>query len=176
MSWYLCGILLSYASPHSSPMESSSQLRLRDILLDWHLRRVTQKSYTHKKDWGTNTDCCSVTESYLTVVTHGLQHTRICHPSLSLGVHSNSCPLSQLCHPTNSSSAVLFSCSQSFLASGIFFQWVTSSKNLKYTEQLNVMQNPTLDAGNGNRALLESWWNASMFCMLVNSIIPRSVS
>ena len=69
MSWYLCGILLSYASPHSSPMESSSQLRLRDILLDWHLRRVTQKSYIHKKDWGTNTDCCSVTESYLTVVT-----------------------------------------------------------------------------------------------------------
>ena len=106
---------------------------------------------------------------------HGLQHTRICHPSLSLGVHSKhvhrvgyAIPPTQ---PLPPSSPAL----NLFLHQG-FFQWVTSSKNLKYTEQLNVMQNPTLDAGNGNRALLESWWNASMFCMLVNSIIPRSVS
>ena len=34
---------------------------------------------------------------------HGLQHTRLPCPSLSLGVCSNSCPLSWWCHPTTSS-------------------------------------------------------------------------
>ena len=36
---------------------------------------------------------------------HGLQHSRLPCPSLSHGVCSNSCPLSQRCHPTISSSA-----------------------------------------------------------------------
>ena len=53
---------------------------------------------------------------------HGLQHTRRPCPSLSPWVYSNSCPLSQWCHPTISSSVVLFSsCPQSFPASGFFF-------------------------------------------------------
>ena len=34
----------------------------------------------------------------------GLQHTRLLCPSPSLGVCSNSCPLSRWCHPTTSSS------------------------------------------------------------------------
>ena len=42
-------------------------------------------------------------------------------PSPSPGVSSNSCPLSQWCHPTISSSVALFSsCPQSFPASGSF--------------------------------------------------------
>ena len=41
----------------------------------------------------------------------GLQHTRLPCPSPSLGACSNSCPLSQRCHPTISSSVVLFSSS-----------------------------------------------------------------
>ena len=42
-------------------------------------------------------------------------------PSPSPGVSSNSCPLSQQCHPAISSSAALFSsCPQSFPASGSF--------------------------------------------------------
>ena len=42
-------------------------------------------------------------------------------PSLSLGVCSNSCPLSQWCHPIISSSVTLFSyCPQSFSTSGSF--------------------------------------------------------
>ena len=50
---------------------------------------------------------------------HGLQHTRLPSPSLSLWVCSNSCPLSQWWHPTISSSVVPFSsCPQSFPASG----------------------------------------------------------
>ena len=52
---------------------------------------------------------------------HGLQHTRLPCLSLSLGVCSNSCPLSQWCYPAISSSVTPFtSCPQSFPASGSF--------------------------------------------------------
>ena len=52
---------------------------------------------------------------------HGLQHTRPSCPSPTPGVYSNSCPLSQWCHLTISSSVVPFSsCLQSFPASGSF--------------------------------------------------------
>ena len=52
---------------------------------------------------------------------HGLQHASLPCPSLSLGVCSNSRPLSQWCHPTISSSVVPFSfCLQSCPASGSF--------------------------------------------------------
>ena len=52
---------------------------------------------------------------------HGLQHTRPPYPSQTPQVYSNSCPLSQWCHPTNTSSVVNFSsCLQSFPASGSF--------------------------------------------------------
>ena len=47
---------------------------------------------------------------------HGLQHTRLPHSSLSHRVCSNTCPLSQWCHP--SSLALFFSCPQSFPTSG----------------------------------------------------------
>ena len=52
---------------------------------------------------------------------HGLQHARPPCPSPTPGVYSNSCPLSQWCHPTISSSVIPFSsCLQSFPASGYF--------------------------------------------------------
>ena len=53
---------------------------------------------------------------------HGLQHTRLPCPSLTPGACSNSCPLSQWCHPIISSSVILpFSSSlQSFPAPGSF--------------------------------------------------------
>ena len=52
---------------------------------------------------------------------HELQHTRPPYPSPSPGVHSNSCPLSQWCHPAISSSVVpLSSCPQSLPASESF--------------------------------------------------------
>ena len=50
-----------------------------------------------------------------------LQHSRPPCPSPTPGVYSNSCPLSQWCHPTISSSALPFSsCLQSFPASQSF--------------------------------------------------------
>ena len=64
---------------------------------------------------------CSAAQSCLTLRPHGLPHTRLPYPSPSPGACSNSCPLSQWCHPIISSSVVPFSsCLQSFLASGSF--------------------------------------------------------
>ena len=52
---------------------------------------------------------------------HGLQHARLPCPSLPPEVCSSSCPLSQWCYPTISSSVSPFSfCPQSFPASGSF--------------------------------------------------------
>ena len=58
-----------------------------------------------------------------------LQHARLPCPSLSPRVCSDSCPLSQWCHPTISSFVIPFSfCPQSFLASGSFpVSWLFTS-------------------------------------------------
>ena len=61
---------------------------------------------------------------------HGLQHARLPCLSPTSGTCSNSCPWSQWCHPTISSSVIhLSSCLQSVLASGYFqmSQFFTSS-------------------------------------------------
>ena len=51
----------------------------------------------------------------------GLQHARLPCPSPTHRVYSNSCPSSQWCHPTISSSVIpFFSCPQSSPASGSF--------------------------------------------------------
>ena len=52
---------------------------------------------------------------------HESQHARPPYPSPTPGVHPDSCPSSQWCHPAISSSVVPFSsCPQSFPASGSF--------------------------------------------------------
>ena len=52
---------------------------------------------------------------------HGLQHSRLPCPLPIPRAYSNSCPSSQWCHPTISSSVIPFSsCHQSFPASGSF--------------------------------------------------------
>ena len=62
---------------------------------------------------------CSVVSNSLQP--HGLQHARLPCPSPTPGAYSNSCPLSQWCHPNISSSVVPFSsCPQSFPASWSF--------------------------------------------------------
>ena len=60
---------------------------------------------------------------------HGLPHARLPYFSPSPGACSNSCPLSQWCHPIISSSVIpFFSCLQSFLASGSFLMsWLFAS-------------------------------------------------
>ena len=69
--------------------------------------------------WGSVQFSCSVVSDSLWP--HEPQHTRSPCPSPITRVYSNSCPLSQWCHPTISSSVVPFSsCLQSFPASGSF--------------------------------------------------------
>ena len=58
----------------------------------------------------------SVAQSSLTLRPYGLQHARLPCPSPTPGAYTNSCPLSQWCHPTIS----FYSCLQSFPASGSF--------------------------------------------------------
>ena len=60
---------------------------------------------------------------------HELHNSRLPCPSLSPGVYSNSCPLSQWFHPIISSSVIPFSsCLQSFLASVSFpMSWLFAS-------------------------------------------------
>ena len=63
----------------------------------------------------------SVTQSCPTLRLHESQHTRPPYPPPTPGVHSDSCPLPQWCHPAISSSVVpLASFPQSFPASGSF--------------------------------------------------------
>ena len=66
--------------------------------------------------------CCSVAKSCSTLCnSRALHHARFPCPSLSLGICSNSCPLSQWCCPNISSSVAPFSsCPQSFLTSESF--------------------------------------------------------
>ena len=61
---------------------------------------------------------CSVMSKSLGL--HGLQHARLPCPSSSPRASSNSCPLSQWWHPAILSSAIHFSCLQSFPTSGSF--------------------------------------------------------
>ena len=65
---------------------------------------------------------------------HGLQHASPLCPSPTPRVYPNSCPLSQWCHPTISFSVILFSCLQSFPASGCF------SMNWLFTSVAKVME------------------------------------
>ena len=72
---------------------------------------------------------------------HGLQHTRLPCPLLSSWVCSNSCPLSQWCHPTISSSVSrFFSCPQSFPASRSFLMsWLFTSGDQSIGASVSVL-------------------------------------
>ena len=74
--------------------------------------------------------CCSVPKSRPTLCDpHGLQYASLPCPSLSAGACSNSCPLSQWCHPPSSCSVAHFSsCPQSFPTPGSFpASWLFTS-------------------------------------------------
>ena len=69
---------------------------------------------------------------------HGVEYARPPCPSLSPGVYPNSCPLSQLCHPTISSSVApsppAFNLSQH---QGLF-KWVSSSHQVAKTLEFQL--------------------------------------
>ena len=74
---------------------------------------------------------------------HGLQHTRLPCPSLSPRVCLYSCPLSQWCHSTISSSAARFSsCPQSFPASGsspVSWPFASGAQNIGASASASVL-------------------------------------
>ena len=84
---------------------------------------------------------CSVVSNSLWP--HGLQHTRIPCSLPSPGVCSNSCPLSQWCHSTISSSVVPFSSRlQSFPVSGSFpvsWLFVSGSQSIRVSASASVL-------------------------------------
>ena len=80
---------------------------------------------------------------------HELQHTRPPCPSPTPGVYSNSCPSSQWCHPTISSSFIPFSsCPQSLPTSGSFpvsqlFPW--GGQSIRVSVSASVLPMNTWD-------------------------------
>ena len=113
-------IMLSY----SNQIETAA----RCMIHVYEMYRISKDVDTEKisgfGDWGKGNGglgffCCSVTNSCRPSLRfHGLQHSSLPCPSLSLRFCSNACLWSQWCHPTISSSvAPFFSCPQSFPAS-----------------------------------------------------------
>ena len=100
-------------------------------------------------------------------------------PSPSPRAYSNSCPLSQWCHPTISSTVVpSSSCPQSFPASGSF-QWVSSPHQVAKVLELHL-QHPYITTG--ETIALTRWTFVSkvtsllfnMMSRLVITFLPRS--
>ena len=84
---------------------------------------------------------------------HGPQHTRPPWPSPTPRVYPKSCPLSQWCHPTISSSVVPFSsCPQSFPASGSFHMilfFTSGGQNIGVSTSASVLPMNIQDLGTG---------------------------
>ena len=73
---------------------------------------------------------------------HELQHTRLPCPSLSPWVCSNSCPLSQWCHPTTSSSVVPFPSSLQFFPASESFPsqlFTSGGQNIRASTLASVL-------------------------------------
>ena len=90
------------------------------ILFMW---LAAPETTSHRKNAETKKLFIVVVQSlnYVSFRSHGPQHTRLPCPSPYPRACSNSCPSSQWCHPTISSSVIPFSfCLQSFPESGSF--------------------------------------------------------
>ena len=112
--WGACG------KEFKGPRGCVSQLFLWPSLGTWMVLTFSLVSVDVEMCWML-IHCCSVAQLFLTLASHGPQHARLPSPSSSDRTCSNSCLLSQGCHPTISSSVFSFSsCLQSFPASGLF--------------------------------------------------------
>ena len=73
---------------------------------------------------------------------HGLQHARPPCPSPTPGACSNSCPSSQWCHPTISSSVIPISCLHCFSASGsipVIQLFASSGQSIRVSASASVL-------------------------------------
>ena len=97
MLWRLTWLLENIKTYY---LKKKSRHYLYKIDISRGIHCIVFKEYTMTQ---TSVQFSSVTQSYLTLRPHGLQHARPSCPSTPPGVYSNSCPLSQWCHPTPSS-------------------------------------------------------------------------
>ena len=101
-------------SPENGPQQQCYQTQVPEPGTEVKQTKTSELEFGAEREFS-----CSVVSNSLQP--HGLQHTRTPCPSPTPGAYSNSCPLSQWCHPTISSSVIPFSTHlQSFLASGSF--------------------------------------------------------
>ena len=106
--------ILAWRIPWTEEPGGLQSMGLQRIRHDW----MTNLSFPFL-DFSSVQFSCSVVSNSLRP--HGLQQARTPCPLPAPGVYSNSCPLSQWCHPAISSSVISFSsCLQSFSASGSF--------------------------------------------------------
>ena len=94
------------------------------------LHLVSHTLFHHGPEKGCPSVQFSSVQSLSRVQLFATSWTAACQASLSItnsGVHSNSCPSSQWCHPAISSSVVPFSSCPQSLPHQILFQWVNSS-------------------------------------------------
>ena len=127
--WYLFSskyLLFQFLSQWISPKPKGAQTRNLEAILASNL----SPSYplNQQKSFKSTLQCfSSVVQSCLTLWDpHGLKHARPPCSSPTPKVYSNSCPLSQQCHPTISSSVVPFSSFSLSQDQGLF-KWVSSS-------------------------------------------------
>ena len=76
------------------------------MYIDQLYRYLPQQNAYIQRNTKVQFSCSVVSDS---LQPHGLQHTRLPYPSSTQGACSNSCPLTQWCHPTISSSVIPFS-------------------------------------------------------------------
>ena len=110
-------------SPFSCCLWRPAVKRCGKVATCWFHGKVQLRDETPKHQWHNSINPNSVQfrhvlSSYLRP--HELQHARLPCPSPTPGAYSNSCPSSQWCHPTISSSVIPFSCLQLFPTSGSF--------------------------------------------------------
>ena len=100
---------------------------------------------------------------------HGLQHARPPCPSPTPRAYSNSCPLSWWCHPTISSSVVLFSsCPQSFPASGSF----QMSQSVQSLSRVQLFVTPWTAARQASLSITNSW--SLLKLMSIELVMPSN--
>ena len=108
---------------------------------------------------------------------HGLQHARLSCPTPTPRAYSNSCPSSQWCHPTISSSVIVVPYSsrlQSFSASGSFpmSQFLASVSSVQSLSHVRLFATPWIAARQTSLFITNSW--SSLRLTSIKSVMPSS--
>ena len=109
--------------PQEKEMQKGKLVVWESLTKSWEKKRNKRqrRRYTHLNVVFQRINSVQSLSRVRTLQPHGLQHTRPPCPSPTPGICSNSCSLSQWCHPTILSSVVPFSSHlQSFPSSGSF--------------------------------------------------------